>query len=508
MESGVVGQSIARPPSTHLNAPLPEILDILRGRVPSGDREKFQMLARLAEASTEFDFLELRRRIKWTFRLFSDGAMGREYIGRLGRSLPSKTDLIQRELRFIADFLTLMQTAHYHLLSKELWDIALREDFELTMPLKVNLDVMDSKMLTRFWAERPSQREAMPHVANRVLIFYRGVSVSKKTDAFMSEKFDLLATYLVTDPLTYIWNKLNGKLSETKREKREGTREDAEKGVKRVSLRSLLPDWKSVVRQFFAKIEISEPTFDSVVVLYRKAKASLLPSTPNTKDNYHQAKRNIVIKMFDSVPCADLEVIFPEKVVNIRKTSWIYILITLVVAVISAAITITQTDIEMAVIGSALMLFFGKAFQSYTSMQREKAAMSAKISKMLYDKTRDSQDGALFALLDDMADQHMKRLCVAYSLLLLNSQKTAEIDELDYLCELFFKENFGKEVDFCLREKVSHLISAGLVTEDPENKEQLIAVELDTAIVHRSRRPRMPKLTILLLGHVQREMDK
>ena len=484
MESGVVGQSIARPASTYLNAPLPEILDILRGRVPSGDRAKFEMLARLAEASTEFDFLELRRRIKWTFRLFSDGAMGREHVGRLGRSLPSKSDLIQRELRFIADFLTLMQTAHYHLLSKELWDVALSEDFELTMPLKVNLNVMDSKMLTRFWAERPTQREALPHVADRVLIFYRGVSVGTKTDVFISEKFDLLATYLVTDPLTYIWNKLNGKPSETKPEKSEEESEDAERSVKRVSLRSLLPDWKSVVRQFFSKLEISEPTFDSVVVLYRKAKASLQPSTPNTKDNYHQAKRNIVIKMFDSVPSADLEVIFPEKVVDIRKTSWIYILITLAVAVISVAITIWQTDIEMAVIGSALMLFFGKAFQSYTSMQREKAAMTAKISKMLYDKTRDSQDGALFALLDDMADQHLKRLCVAYTLLLLVSQKTAEIDELNLLCEQFFKENFGKDVDFCLREKIPHLISSGLITKDPEDKERLIAVDFDAAIVH------------------------
>jgi len=181
------GKGILRPPALHIDAPLTEILEVITGRLSSLERTKFENFSKLTEALSEFEFLELKRRIKCAFRLFSDGALGREFVGRVGKSLPSKEDLISRELRFVSDFLMLMQTAHYQLVSKELWEVALKENFELTMPLKVDLQVMDSKMLGRFWKERPTHRQQLPDIADRILVFYRGLSVSSKTD-FLSTR--------------------------------------------------------------------------------------------------------------------------------------------------------------------------------------------------------------------------------------------------------------------------------------------------------------------------------
>ncbi len=50
---------------------------------------------------------------------------------------------------------------------------------QFTLPVAINFGAMDSNLLTRFWASRGgAEREtAPPELADRCLIFYRGVDM-------------------------------------------------------------------------------------------------------------------------------------------------------------------------------------------------------------------------------------------------------------------------------------------------------------------------------------------
>lgn len=468
--------AVSRPLTRHISAPRPEILEVIRGRLPSEQLSTFSTFAELLEAYIQCQFLNLRNSIKWSFLLFSRGALGKQYISRRGRPIPNKVEFVSREKQFISDFITLMESAQYQLITKELWDIALEEEFLLTMPLTVNMDAMDSKMLKRFWEERTTKRSELPEIADHILIFYRGVSTSKKADRFISEKINLFINYTILQPLGKVFKK-------SVEEEPETAQHEVMNLAKRVTLKQLLPDWRSVLQKFLTPLQIMEPTFDDVVVLYRKAKSTLLSSTESTAENRIQAKRNITIKAFNSVPLADLEVIFPEKDVSLSNLSLVTLWVTLVAALVTVGMTLWQTDVDRGVVTSALVLLLGKLFQGYTSMQREKSTMMTNISHMLYDKTKDSQDGAVFSLLDDMADQQMKIHCMVYVLLLMSDNRSLKIERLEDRCVEFFEENFCLRVEFNIREKIKDLLDSGLIKQD---EEILTAIPLEEANVRSS----------------------
>eukprot|EP00210_Caulerpa_lentillifera_P002343 g2248.t1 len=472
--------AVAHPLTRHISAPLPEILEVLHGRLPLEQTQTFSTFAQLLEAYIQCQFLSLRNSIKRSFLLFSRGALGKEYVSRRGRSVPSRQEFASKEVQFIADFMTLMESAHYQLVTKELWEIALKEDFLLTMPITVNMDSMDSKMLKRFWDGKSDQRNQLPETADRILIFYRGVSISRKTDIFISEKINLFLHYTVLKLIRKLFKKGVQEGEEESETPKLLQHEDV-RVAERVTLRQLLPDWKVVLQKFLTKLEIVEPTFDDVVVLYRNAKSTLLSSTEKTVENKTQAKRNIVIKSFNSVPLADLEVIFPDKDVSLSNLSLVVLWVTLFLALITAGMTLWQTDIDSSVITSALVLLLGKLFQSYTSMQREKSTMMMNISRMLYDKTKDSQDGAVFSLLDDMADQQTKTHCIAYVMLLMCEHRRMKIENLDKRCVEFFEENFNLRVDFTIRDKLETLTASGLIKQNEHDEEMLSAISLEEA---------------------------
>jgi hypothetical protein len=61
-----------------------------------------------------------------------------------------------------------LRASHYHLLTREEWDIALSESFQLTLPLEVDWAYMDNKMLRRFWTSSPLRREMRKRMPEEV----------------------------------------------------------------------------------------------------------------------------------------------------------------------------------------------------------------------------------------------------------------------------------------------------------------------------------------------------
>ncbi len=80
----------------------------------------------------------LRRRLRQNFLPFSNGARGQKLLTRLGKPLPNKLDLDQRELNVVADLLQVLASARFRLLTSEEYQLAVDESFTFTMPIDVN----------------------------------------------------------------------------------------------------------------------------------------------------------------------------------------------------------------------------------------------------------------------------------------------------------------------------------------------------------------------------------
>lgn len=129
------------------------------------------------------------------------------------------------------------------------------------------------------------------------------------------------------------------------------------------------------------------------------------------------------------------------------------------------------------------MLILGRAAQVYTSLQQQRAEMTAQIGMMLYGKARDSQEGALFSVLDEMAAQYYKELVFTYSVLLTHTGQLS-VEDLDEECERFLEDTFDLRIDFALEDSLKRLEREGLILMD-EDDGLPVAKDLDSAMVRR-----------------------
>jgi hypothetical protein len=128
-------------------------------------------------------YSRLRHALEQDFAFFAAAAAcspGSDHRARDAESVCAELDA--QETRFLTNFWRLLEAGHYKLLTASAWDAALAEEFLLTLPVKVNWDALDSELLPRaLWPSRPEDRQSAPEeLADRVLVFHRGVDVARK----------------------------------------------------------------------------------------------------------------------------------------------------------------------------------------------------------------------------------------------------------------------------------------------------------------------------------------
>lgn len=355
----------------------------------------------------------------------------------------------EMEVVFLSDFWDLMDFAHYSALSEADWLAVKQERLMLDMPLTINWDHMDARLLQRFFKRRPQRMENLYRHKERCLLFHRGVGVVRKKDLFIMEKVDLLVKYLVAWPAKQVFYKIAPRLPKSLRDKAEAMKEkDYEKSlnpnsartmdeveereeaaahraansITRVSLRVLLPTWRDILRKLFTPLEIVEPTYKDIITLYRKKVAAPsekeLKATPAKAEAFRRDQRGIVVKRFDEVPVADVEIVFPDKSVGLKLIDLLTLYGTAIGAFIGGVMAFFGAQLELSYVLSTLGVVGGKLFQTYTKMEAKKAEMMKQMSQTVFDISMDSQEGAIYSVLDEMADQYVKEILLAYFLLL------------------------------------------------------------------------------------------
>lgn len=465
------------------------------------DRTRFEDVCLLLESILQVEFTYQRRRIKENFLIFSSGAKNTTIVTRKGKTLPLSSALNDKEVKLIADLVELLAASHYHPLTKAEFERSQKEQFLFNLPMDVNWDSLDKKLFTSYWnstGERAMLRRQLPDFSDRVLLCYRGVGIAYASDRYINEKIDLLIEYLVVEPFWWLVSKIPflrrkpPPVAPTFSKRMSSMHRNA-KEIERKTLRRVLNSVWKVIKNFPWIIHLQEPTMKEVVLVYRVKYAKKKKVKNAKRSSAKEAKearlkeilqaRNIYVKSFADIPMADAEIIFPDKTVKLKPLSLIQLIATLVAGFFGAILTVFQGGVSLSVVYSALSLVVARCGQVYSSMQQEKAQMMQDMSLMVYEKSRDAQEGVLSMLLEDMAEEQLKEAILAYSLAMLLNKPLLE-EELDEACEDFLEEHFGQKMDFAVEDTLPRLLHLGLIQPFVDrygNTDKFVALNLEDA---------------------------
>jgi len=225
--------------------------------------------------------------------------------------------------------------------------------------------------------------------------------------------------------------------------------EDKELYVERIRLETMDLSFGNL----FGKVTIQEPTFEEVIVLYRR-------KSPKGQDD-----RAIHVKHFKNIPMADMELVLPEKKnPSLTPMDWVQFIVSVVIGLVTLVSSLEMPKADFWVVIAILSALAGYCAKIYFSFQQNMATYQNLITQSMYDKQLDSGKGTLLHLCDDVIQQEVKEVIIAYYILMENGKATS--DDLDLQCEELIQEEFGLQCNFEVMDAVQKLERLGVITRD------------------------------------------
>ncbi|KAJ6319663.1 hypothetical protein OIU78_015138 [Salix suchowensis] len=251
---------------------------------------------------------------------------------------------------------------------------------------------------------------------------------------------------------------------------------------------------KLSICNLLGKVTIQEPTFDRIIVVYRRASAK------------KERARNIYVKHFKSIPMADMEIVLPEKKnPGLTPVDWVKFIVSAVIGLVSLSIPVKYNEysslcfdlmvtlalcssssffrfiLQITVIGSLsnpkadirvilaiLTSVVGYCVKTYFTFQNNLVSYQSLITKSVYDKQLDSGRGTLLHLCDDVIQQEVKEVIVSFFILMVQGEATRQ--ELDRRCEELITGEFNEKCNFDVDDALQKLQKLGIVAKDPAGK--------------------------------------
>uniref|UniRef100_A0A6N2MQL0 Uncharacterized protein n=1 Tax=Salix viminalis TaxID=40686 RepID=A0A6N2MQL0_SALVM len=205
------------------------------------------------------------------------------------------------------------------------------------------------------------------------------------------------------------------------------------------------------------KVTIQEPTFDRIIVVYRRASAK------------KERARNIYVKHFKSIPMADMEIVLPEKKnPGLTPVDWVKFIVSAVIGLITVIGSLSNPKADIRVILAILTSVVGYCVKTYFTFQNNLVSYQSLITKSVYDKQLDSGRGTLLHLCDDVIQQEVKEVIVSFFILMVQGEATRQ--ELDRRCEELITGEFNEKCNFDVDDALQKLQKLGIVAKDPAGK--------------------------------------
>lgn len=239
------------------------------------------------------------------------------------------------------------------------------------------------------------------------------------------------------------------------------------------------------VKMFFGllKKEITFSNFDRVVI-YIKYKDGVMPDAAKGKPGA------TMLKLFQNVPRADVEMLFPDTRVAMRNIDKLFIGVPAIVG--AAAILTTKVGASLILLGSLMGFWLGLhseeieldearmlaiiaglgglgsfIWKQFSNFKNRKLVFMQSLTQNLYFKNLDNNAGVFHRLVDDAEEEECKEAILAYYFLLAEGRATDEQD-LDAQVEAWFSERWESEVDFEVDDALAKLKKLNLVEQSGE----------------------------------------
>jgi hypothetical protein len=208
-----------------------------------------------------------------------------------------------------------------------------------------------------------------------------------------------------------------------------------------------------------------------------------------------------IIKLFQDVPRADLEMLFPNARVRMRLIDKLLIGVPAVVSGIIVVVTklvaallpvllllafwlgvrrepVELDQAQLIALGAGLATFGGYLVRQFTKFKNRKIKFMKALSENLYFRNLDNDAGVFHHLLDAAEEEEAKEAVLAYHFLRL-ADRPLTAAELDQRIEDWFVRRWDARFDFEVDDGVGKLRRLRLVDDDGQGR--LTAVTLDEA---------------------------
>ncbi|KAJ4729564.1 Aminopeptidase [Melia azedarach] len=424
-------------------------------------------LANLIEHSSDrAEFLKLCKRVEYTIRawyllqfedlmqLYSlfDPVTGAQKLKQQDLS-PEEIDILEQN--FLTYLFQVMDKSNFKITSDDEIDVALSGQYLLNLPISVDESKLDKKLLKRYFEEH--HHDNLPDFADKYVIFRRGIGIDQTTDYFFMEKVDMLIArfwsfLLRRTGLQKLFSRRSRRQHKREPKKEDEINDDVEQDDLYVE-RHRLENMELSFRNLLSKVTIQEPTFDRIIVVYRRA---------SRKSN---TERGIYVKHFRNIPMADMEIVLPEKKnPGLTPLDWVKFLVSAVVGLVAVISSVQMHEIDLWVAGAILSTVIGYCAKTYFTFQQNLAVYQNMITQSMYDKQLDSGRGTLLHLCDDVIQQEVKEVIISFFILMEQGKATRQ--DLDLQCEELIKEEFGESCNFDVDDAVQKLEKLGIVSRD------------------------------------------
>jgi hypothetical protein len=254
----------------------------------------------------------------------------------------------------------------------------------------------------------------------------------------------------------------------------------------------------------FKKETISFVNYDSVVI-YVKYKDQQYFEQNKRKQLFFKPGSTI-IKLFQNIPRADLEMLFPNTEVRMKTIDKLIIGVPAVVGGIimlatklGATLLLTWSLLafwlnmhdEPVVLDQTALLALAAGFgtlgaflwKQFSNFKNRKIQFMKTLTDSLYFKNLDNNTGVFHRLIDAAEEEECKETILAYYFL-LRAKKSITIETLDNTIETWFQTHYQQSLDFEIGDAITKLVDLGLATK---TEKQFSAIPLHDARVQLDR---------------------
>ncbi|XP_027350271.1 uncharacterized protein LOC113861562 isoform X2 [Abrus precatorius] len=442
-----------------------EVIRLERESVIPILKPKLRMtLANLIEHSSDrAEFLKLCNRIEYTIRawyllqfedlmqLYSlfDPVHGTQ---KLEQQKLASEEIDALEQNFLTYLFQVMEKSNFKIVTDDEIDVAHSGQYLLNLPITVDESKLDKTLLKKYFEEH--HHDNLPDFSD------------KKVDMLIGRFWAYLLRLTRLEKLLSRRSKRHDKKDPTKVNEINPEENGQDLYVERIRLENM----ELRFRNLLGKTLIQEPTFDRIIVIYRRA------------GNKSKAERGIFVKHFKNIPMADMEIVLPEKKnPGLTPMDWVKFLGSAIVGLVAVVSSLEMPSADWWVIIAVLSTVIGYCAKTYFTFQQNLAQYQNLITQSMYDKQLDSGKGTLLHLCDDVIQQEVKEVIVSFFILMEQGKATRQ--DLDQWCEELIKEEFNEECNFDVDDAVQKLEKLGIVTRDSIGRYQCVGLKRANEII-------------------------